>query len=158
MIVAGTGHRPDKLGGYGDDVFKRLVVLARSYLEQLQPWHVISGMALGWDQALAMAAVKLGIPFTAAVPFADFHSKWPQQSKEVYYRLVREAQHVQMVSEPGYEPWKLQARNEWMVDHADRMVALYMGGNGGTSNCLIYAVKQKVPVDNLINRWLDMCN
>lgn len=55
MIVAGTGHRPNKLGGYGDDVFERLVALARTYLWHMEPWHVISGMALGWDQALAQA-------------------------------------------------------------------------------------------------------
>jgi hypothetical protein len=30
MIIAGTGHRPDKLGGYGDEVFNKLVSLAKN--------------------------------------------------------------------------------------------------------------------------------
>ena len=28
MIVAGTGHRPDKLGGYGKEAHERLVHVA----------------------------------------------------------------------------------------------------------------------------------
>ena len=58
MNVAGTGHRPNKLGGYDDDIYQRLVTLAMTYLEETRPKRVISGMALGWDQALAEAAVN----------------------------------------------------------------------------------------------------
>lgn len=157
MIVAGTGHRPNKLGGYGDDVFDRLVALARTYLWHMEPWHVISGMALGWDQALAMAAVQLGIPFTAACPFEDMHEKWPEHSWPRFLWLFEQAQHVEFVNYGGYAPWKMQARNMWMVDRADRLVALWDGTNGGTKNCLAYAskVNHQMPVDNLWGAW---CN
>jgi hypothetical protein len=67
LIVAGTGHRPDKLGGYSDDAFNLLVKIAKHWLEMNKPTRVISGMALGWDQALATAAVEVDIPFVAAV-------------------------------------------------------------------------------------------
>lgn len=63
MIIAATGHRPDKLGGYDDDVMKRLKDLARGYLEKQEVLaEVISGMAQGWDTAIALVAIELEIP------------------------------------------------------------------------------------------------
>lgn len=160
MIVAGTGHRPSKLGGYGPEVFWRLVRLARSYLETVEPFHVISGMALGWDQALAMAALELSIPFTAACPFEDMHVKWPNSSRLHFLHLFEAAQEVVFVNPGEYAVWKMQARNEWMVDRADRMATLWDGSTGGTKNCLDYAAKVKpdMPIDNLWAEWEAMCN
>ena len=36
MIVAGTGHRPDKLGGYGKEVHERLVHVACTALGDIK--------------------------------------------------------------------------------------------------------------------------
>ena len=63
MIVAGTGHRPNKLGGYNNESFLKLVNIAEDALKQMEVTEVISGMALGWDMALAQAAINLNIPF-----------------------------------------------------------------------------------------------
>jgi predicted Rossmann fold nucleotide-binding protein DprA/Smf involved in DNA uptake len=62
MILAFTGHRPSKLGGYGSDVDLKLTRLATKVLDDLKPEQVISGMALGWDQAVAFAAIRAKIP------------------------------------------------------------------------------------------------
>jgi hypothetical protein len=78
MILAATGHRPDKLGGYDLSIYRKLVGLAYSYLRKQTPDVVISGMALGWDQAVAEAAVKASTPFIAAIPFRGQESKWPR--------------------------------------------------------------------------------
>ncbi len=158
MIVAGTGHRPDKLGGNGNQTRLALGGLATEYLSQTQPEKVISGMALGWDQALAGAAVALGIPFIAAVPFLSQAHRWPAEAKERYYRLLDAAETVEMtgVMQHGSEAevnHLMQVRNEWMVDRADRMVALWNGSWGGTHNCITYARKRGVPIDNLWARW-----
>ena len=76
MIIAGTGHRPDKLGGYGLSQHTRLRAFAKSELKRSNPNRVISGMAAGWDLALADAAFILDIPFTAAVPFEGHDAMW----------------------------------------------------------------------------------
>jgi uncharacterized phage-like protein YoqJ len=47
----------------------------------------------------------------------------------------------------------MQRRNEWMVDRADKLVALWDGSWGGTFNCIEYARKKGVPFDNLWARW-----
>lgn len=154
MIFAATGHRPCKLGGYGDDVFNRLTALARAHLSERQPSSTISGMALGWDQAFAQASVDLGIPFIAAVPFDGQERRWPKESWPRYRRLLDAATAVEIVSDiPGTRA--LQKRNEWMVDRADGIVALWDGSWGGTFNCIRYANRVKRPVENLWSKWAD---
>jgi hypothetical protein len=71
VIIAVTGHRPGKLGGYNADVLSRATLLAAKHLRALDPKEVITGMALGWDTACALAAIRLHIPFTAALPFEE---------------------------------------------------------------------------------------
>lgn len=152
VIVAGTGHRPDKLGGYSDKVFYGLVDLARTWLNDAQPKKVISGMALGWDQALAQAALDLGIPLTAAVPFNGFEGRWPFSSQKKMWRLLDLADEVHIVH-PYPGSVALQIRNEWMVDRSHLMLALWDGSWGGTFNCVRYAMKIGRPVENLWSHW-----
>jgi uncharacterized phage-like protein YoqJ len=152
MIIAATGHRPDKLNGYGEDARQRLRALAADYLQAEQPQTVISGMALGWDTAVAEAAIELHIPFIAAVPFVGQDRRWAPESKAHYARLLEQALSVEIVSEyPGAH--SMQLRNAWMVDRGDKMCALWDGSMGGTFNCIRYANKVGRPIDNLWPRW-----
>ena len=145
MIVAGTGHRPDKLGGYGASTVRRLTLFARFVLEGVGPDGVISGMALGWDMALAEAALDLGIPLLAALPFRGQEARWPEASQARYRGLLARASRIEIVCEGGYSAWKMQARNEWMVDHCDLLLALWDGSSGGTANCVRYARRVERP-------------
>lgn len=47
LILCGTGHRPDKLGGYEKFDFDRLVEFSEEILKKYEPRLIISGMALG---------------------------------------------------------------------------------------------------------------
>ena len=46
-------------------------------------------------------------------------------------------------------------RNEWMVNNADRVVALWNGTPGGTTGTVNYAKQQGIPIDNLWDKWND---
>lgn len=152
MILAATGHRPPKLGGYSDGVQRELMALAIDYCLDAPPSQIISGMALGWDQAVAEAAIECGIPFIAAIPFEGQERRWPVESQHRYRQLLAAAASVEIISPyPGARA--MQQRNEWMVDRADRIVALWDGSWGGTFNCVEYANRVRVPVDNLWHRW-----
>lgn len=154
MIIAATGHRPDKLGGYSKATRYALACLAFDYLCKNKPAKVITGMALGWDQAVAAASMTLGIPFIAAVPFDGQDRRWPTESRERYARLISAAECVEIVSTPPCDAVKaMQRRNEWMVDRAGKMMALWDGSWGGTFNCVRCAEKKGVPIDNLWDRW-----
>jgi uncharacterized phage-like protein YoqJ len=150
MILCGTGHRMDKLGGYNSIVYAKLVKLAEKYLIELNPERVISGMALGWDQALADATNNLKLPLIAAVPFQGQESVWPEVSQDKYFSILDKATDVVYVSEPGYFAEKMQIRNRWMVDQSDLILAIWNGSKGGTYNCIQYA---KNSTKKIVNVW-----
>lgn len=153
MILSFTGHRPEKLGGYEDAVKRRLCLFAHRIIARAQPSCVISGMALGWDQAVAEAALLAGVPVTVAVPFEGQELKWPPRSQAVYRELLAASRSIVYVCDPGYAPWKMQRRNEWMVDNSDALVALWDGSDGGTANCVNYAIRKNKPWTNLWEHW-----
>lgn len=154
MRVAGTGHRPEKLGGYNNKAFLFLVGIAEEALRTLKPEVVISGMAIGWDMALAQAAINLEIPFIAAVPFLGQETAWRQEkTKKYYHNLLAKAKEVVIVSEGGFSNAKMQIRNEWMVDNCDLVLAMHDGTTGGTYNCVKYAEKKTKKMINLYNKY-----
>lgn len=154
MIICGTGHRPDKLGGYSDEVHERLVRVAKDALKALQPNKVISGMALGWDQALMEAAQLLGYPTIAAVPFRGQEKRWPDSSQRRFKQLLDNAMQIEYVCDDGYAPWKMQKRNQWMVDQSHTVLALWNGTTGGTANCVNYANLMHKPVINVWDNYV----
>lgn len=154
MIICGTGHRPDKLGGYGQDVTDKLISLATDALEELHPEQVISGMALGWDQALATAAIRLDNPVLAAVPFKGQESTWNQESQDIYNSILAKCKKVAIISDGGYTIAKMMLRNNWMVDNSTHVLALWNGSRGGTYQTVKYAQKVGKPIRNLWNKFI----
>jgi len=148
-IICVTGHRPDKLGGYDRSVQVALERLAYTHLKEIAPTGVVTGMALGWDQAVAAACMDLGIPFLAAVPFHGQEGNWPSRSQELYRLYLSYASKIVYVCEGGYAAHKMQTRNEWMVDHTSAVLALHDGTAGGTGNCVVYARSKGKPIKNL---------
>lgn len=153
IVIAATGHRPDKLGGYGDDVADRLRDLAAAHIAERKPISFISGMALGWDMACAEASLGLGVPLIAAIPFKGQEKGWPPDSQKRYHAILGRAARIETIAQfPSARAF--QRRNEWMVKTATEIVALWNGTNGGTRNCVIYANKRCVPIVNLWERWV----
>lgn len=155
-IVAGTGHRPHKLwiddysGHHPMNPLRAWVkAQTRAKLTTLRPIHVISGLALGFDQDLADVCVDMGIPFIAAIPCDDHDSQWLPEARQHYQKLLKLAYEVVLVTPGPYERWKMQARNEWMVDHCSDLVACFDGSQGGTANTVNYANKLRREVHRI---------
>lgn len=157
MIIAATGHRPASLGGYS--IGAKLDLFANTVLCEYTPEFVISGGALGWDQAIAKASIALNIPLVLAIPCNGYSDKWPWQSQEVLDNLINKACHVELVSPGPYATWKLFQRNQWMVDQLvsrdDVLLALYNGSSGGTSSCLDYASRANVHINHVWPAWYE---
>ena len=83
MKLAFTGHRPARFGlDYSPESNRILTRFAATKLAaRTDASLVISGMALGFDQAVAHVAVVLGIRFVAAVPFPGQQGRWPDHAK-----------------------------------------------------------------------------
>lgn len=148
MKICVTGHRPDKLFGYDlndkrwiklKDIFKQILVEAKCT-------EAISGMALGTDMVFALAVLELKdegyqIKLHCAIPFRGQSNRWARESRFLYDSILELADKVTLVSDDEYRPWLMQKRNEFMVDEADKVIAVWNGSSGGTKNCIDYAIK-----------------
>lgn len=145
MVIAITGHRPNKLGneyGMNGPVSAKIYKKLDELVTELKPTKIISGMALGVDMIFANLAINKKIPFIAAIPFIGQEKKWPISSQKVYNKMLSYAYRQTVICSGGYASWKMQARNEAMVDSCDLLIAVWDGTEGGTYNCVNYAINK----------------
>lgn len=160
--IAVTGHRPPRFGGYDERNNGTIIAVKRS-IEQIIDLLVeagvetfISGMALGVDTWAAESVLGWKkrhpqIRLVCAVAFEGVERKWPPASQERFRTILKRADQVVIVSHGGYSPGKLQRRNEWMVNRADGLLAVWDGSPGGTANAVHYAEAVGRPIHFV--RW-----
>lgn len=157
IFVVATGHRPDKLGGYGPPNFDNLMDVAVAALQAektktKEQICCITGMALGWDQAFCYAALGLKLPVIAALPCRGQHLKWPLVRRNEYEFLLTRVTKVVYVHDGMYTDTCMQERNEWMADRAHIVHAMWNGSPGGTANFIKYAKSMENP-PKIVNLW-----
>ena len=110
----------------------------------------ISGMARGVDIWAAEIVLHLrdeGFPIylIAASPYRGFENMWSSEWKSRYAAVMANADIARFIS-PCYDRGCFQRRNEWMVDHSARVIAVFNGEKGGTKNTIDYADLHGIPV------------
>ena len=144
-----TGHRPEKLDESPEDVQAWLEAqIDRAITDGYTTF--ISGCAMGVDIwagqiVLRKKADHPGIHLIAATPWPGFSSRWNDDWRQQYTDLLRDADLVINVC-THYHNGVFQQRNEWMVDHSNRVIAYYNGAPGGTKNTIGYALSNGVEV------------
>lgn len=165
MILFGTGHRPNKLVPfdksnpkfcYSSEVFNRLVRMAEVNLGILKPGLVISGMALGWDMALAQAATNLGIQWHAYVPCIEQDCRWAYSSRMLYANLLKMADDIHYTSRLTFtqDTGCMQRRNVDMINASTFCLALWDSSPGGTGNCMRVVMQRQMQSRNLWSSWV----
>ena len=155
IIIALTGHRPEKLDGYNIfspfymELAKQLRSIVLSYINKGKKVHMVSGMALGADTIWALVGLKLkdqGYPVVleAAIPCANHPDTWKgTESKIRWQNIVDRSDIVTQVSNKPYAGYLMQKRNEYMVNKCNVLVSVWNGTEGGTYNCLSHMVKRQ---------------
>lgn len=148
MKICITGHRPNKMYGY--DIYNKQWTELKDRFKKLLIENgcteAITGMALGVDTVFALAVLELkeesyNIKLHCAIPCKNHSSKWLKESVELYNKILSKADIVKIVSNEEYKPYLMQVRNEYMVDLADKVIAVWDHSKGGTGNCVEYAMK-----------------
>ena len=145
--VCFTGHRPEKLLTPESVVKENLErEIKQAVTDGLNVF--ISGMARGVDIWAAEIVLKLrkkdpSIKLICASPFDGFEKSWNADWQKRYNTIMKEADLVRFIC-PGYSRACFQIRNEWMVDHSARVIAVFNGEKGGTKNTIDYAEKKGV--------------
>jgi len=138
-VVAITGHRPEKIKNFAwvEETLAEVLV-------ELKPQFIIQGMAAGVDLLAAEIAHANNIPYIAARPWATHTGR---EGSKYPWTLENAAAVVTVSPATTYAgPWVYQRRNEYMVDHATVVVAVWDGSASGTKNCVVYANRNGVPV------------
>lgn len=161
--LAFTGHRPNDINSqFGYDTHNLYWIEVKERTKQEIRANgiekVITGMALGYDQAALEAAIDLkneGYPLEieAAVPFKGQERIWPKASQNKYNNLLKQCDTVHICYDEESKNMsthdiavKLNERNHYMVNSADMVLAFWNGNNGGTGNTVKYAKDNGKPV------------
>lgn len=154
-VAAMTGHRPEKISNWVYVEHQIGMALMDNQIDVL-----IQGMAAGVDLRSARVAYRNRVPFICAKPWAGHKPR--VADKNDYENALTHAKSVVDVDPSQEFPgnWVYQKRNEWMVDNADMVIAVWDGTSGGTANCVKYAQKREVPIwridpANHVVGWLE---
>ncbi len=144
-----TGQRPEKLDAPEEAVKNWLseqidCAIAAGYTT------FISGCAMGVDiwagqLVLQKKAENPALRLIAATPWPGFANRWSTDWQVQYGDLLKNADLTVPVCN-HYHTGVFQQRNEWMVDHSNRVIAFYNGAPGGTRNTVEYAERKGIEV------------
>lgn len=149
-----TGHRPEKI-----TLPENLIILKlkKSISKAIQDGYTtfITGMARGVDIWAAEVVIEFrnsGIPIKliCACPFKGFELNWSKEWQSRYNAILKESDLVRYVNDK-YSKACFQIRNEWMVNHSSRVIAVYNGETGGTRNTILYARKHDIEIENILD-------
>ena len=148
-----TGHRPEKLNVSESFVKEGLEKEIRQAIADGMNVF-ITGMARGTDIWAALIVLKLreenpDIKLMCACPHPDFEKRWSADWQDKYNFILESSDHTVMVSNT-YSRSCYQVRNEWMVNHSRRVIAVFNGEKSGTKNTVDYAIRHGVEVRNVL--------
>lgn len=149
-----TGHRPEKL----QQTEKAIRKMLEQEIEKAIDSGIrvfLSGMARGvdiWAAQIVLQQRRAGrdVKLICACPYPGFERAWSRDWQRQYREILAAADLVQYIC-PAYSPACFRLRNEWMVDHAALVIAVFNGQPGGTKNTIDYAAQKGVACRNLLS-------
>ena len=100
------------------------------------------------EVVLSLKKQYLGLKLIAVVPFQGVEARWDKLWISRFYSLLHQADLVKTICDK-YSPDAYQKRNKWMIDHSNRVIAVFNGEPSGTKQVIDYALKKAVPVELL---------
>ena len=147
-----TGLRPQEIKRSTDDI---KVDLENEILAAIKEGYstFITGMDYGTDIWAGNIVVRLkdrfpDLKLIAAVPYPEFSGNWNEEWRKKYDILLARADLVKTIS-AEYSDAACQLRNQWMVDHSSKIIAVHDGKAGATRDTIQYARKKGLPVKYL---------
>ena len=154
-----TGHRPEKLPWGVNEEDPRAIALRERLFDVVEALyqsgitHFISGMARGADFYFCEAVLRLReehgeITLEAALPYEEQMASWPENDRNRYFSLVSQCDYETLLQR-AYSPDCMKKRNQYMVNHATVLVAVYDGQFGGTMQTVNYARRNGLEIIEL---------
>lgn len=154
--VCFSGHRPEKLplnGSGGASVIRVLKsILYKEILDCISEGCncFITGLARGVDLWVGEIVMELkaqgeDIQLIAVSPYRKHGESFKGEEKFILGNIMLKADRIIYLGEE-YSKGCMQRRNQYMVDHSCRLIAVVSDYKSGTGSTIRYAEKQGVPV------------
>lgn len=154
-----TGYRPEKLPWKLNDADPRANALRWKIFDAVEAVyqagirHFISGMARGADLYFCEAVLSLReehreVTIEAAIPFEKQASLWSIPEQRHYYHMLSQCDYETVLGKT-YVEGCMRRRNQYMVDNAALLIAVFDGKPGGTMQTVNYAKKQGLEIIKL---------
>ena len=148
-----TGHKPQNspFGFCGEE--ERCIALKHllreeitRLIEQEGVTHYITGMSLGVDMYAAEVVLELKarypmLTLESAIPFETQASKWSESMRDRYFDIASKCDKETLL-QTHYTHDCMQKRDQYMVDHADVILAVLSGNPDSTDKTIRYAKEQ----------------
>lgn len=148
-----TGHRP-KFYEFGSNESHPDCVRIKSFIRERCEHliaekgvtHFISGGALGVDtwameEVLSLKKQHSHITLECALPYAEMPNRFGAEDRNRYDTIMTECD-IKTIVCPKYTGRDcMDKRNEYMVDHAEYLIAVWLGIMTGTGRTVEYAKK-----------------
>lgn len=144
-----TGHRPEKMVRSVKRIRADLeIAIYKAMADGISVF--ISGMARGVDIEAAEIVLQFrgaGLPIhlICACPFPNCEKSWDYEWQKRNKTIMEAADFVRFIC-PQYSRGCFQLRNEWLINHSSRVIAVFNGLPGGTKNTIAYAARQGIPI------------
>ena len=151
MKLAFTGHRPEMLPFGENELSAASVRMKTMILTEIMDCAAkgcrvfLQGGARGGDlifaeQVLTAKATEYpDIQLVSVIPHEGQVNNWPEAWRDRYFRIMELSSEVITLS-TRYTRDCYHVRNRYLVDNADKLLALYNGGaKGGTAYTVQYA-------------------
>ena len=145
-----TGHRD--MAENEDDVRYTVRALIESMIDK-GIVEFISGGAVGFDTLCAKLIISMkdeypDLKLHLALPCHNQERFWSLKQKREYLYIIYNADSVKYVSE-HYSRWCMHARNRYMVDNSQYVIAYCRKKSGGAFRTIDYAKKHNKTVVNV---------
>ncbi len=149
-----SGHRPEKLpdgGNRRSQVIKALKsMLYKTIVDSIDEGYTcfMTGLARGVDlwageMVLELKAHGEKIKLIAVAPYKGHGKGFVKEDKFTLGNILLKADEVIFVSDK-YDPRCMQRRNEYMVDHSGKLIAVISDYRSGTGATIRYAQKSGI--------------
>ena len=100
-------------------------------------------MAKGFDLLAGAEILKRKragkkVRLIACIPYPDQPKAYDEKNKALYNEILKNSDEQNLLF-TYYTKWCMMKRNEYMVDLADKVIAVWDGSKSGTGNCVKYA-------------------
>lgn len=154
--VCFSGHRPEKLPFRGDISYPEVKILMSNLFFEIDKslkqgyCKFITGMAKGIDiwaakYILEKKDINPDIKLICAVPYEGYGEGWKGVDKWDLNWILHKSDEVIYICDKYY-PYCMRKRNEYMVNHSSKLIAVVNNYKSGTGQTIRFAQKNNLEI------------